>query len=159
MKSITPCLWFDGQAEEATNFYTSTFPDSRILSIDRSPGDYPAGKAGDVLMTRFELLGKPYMALNGGPGVPYTNAVSFLVECESQQEVDHLWSLILDTGGSEIQCGWINDKYGLPWQVIPMEMMEYIGGPDPDGAARAYSAMMDMIKIDVDAIRRAYEGA
>lgn len=156
--SLATCLWFDGTAEEAATFYAATLPDSEVLSVERAATDYPAGKAGDVLAVRVRILGQMFTALNGGPGHPFTDAISFQVECADQAEVDRIWAALTD-GGSAVMCGWLTDRYGVSWQVIPMEMNDYIGGPDPEGAARAMRAMMEMVKLDVAALRRAYEGA
>ena len=158
MTSLSTCLWFDGKAEEAANFYASVLPDSEVISVERSSADWPAGRAGDVLVVRVKILGHLFTALNGGPDHPFTDAVSFQVECGSQEEVDRIWAALTD-GGEEVMCGWLKDRYGLSWQVIPIQMTDYIGGPDPEGAARAMQAMQQMVKLDVAAMRRAYEGA
>lgn len=158
MTTLATCLWFDGVAEEASRFYASILPDSEVLSVERAPADYPAGKAGDVLAVRVRILGQMFTALNGGPGHPFTDAISFQVECGSQAEVDRIWEALTE-GGTEVMCGWLTDRYGMSWQVIPMEMNDYIGGPDPEGAARAMQAMMNMVKLDIEALRLAYEGA
>jgi predicted 3-demethylubiquinone-9 3-methyltransferase (glyoxalase superfamily) len=159
MRMITPCLWFDGVAEEAADFYTSIFPDSRILDVLRSAADNPSTSKGAVLAVRFSMLGSEYTAMNGGPTFRFTEAVSFQVECDGQDEVDHYWDALLVDGGEPSMCGWLKDRFGLSWQVNPIQMGEYLNGPDPVGAERAMLAMMEMVKLDVEAMRRAYEGA
>lgn len=150
MKKITPFLWFDDQAEDAMNFYVSIFKNSRVLSV--SPG--PNGKAFTV---SFELDGQEFTALNAGPQFKFTEAVSFFVNCKDQQEVDELWEKLRADGGEESQCGWLKDKYGLSWQIIPTALGEYLGGPDPVKAQRAMQAMLQMKKIDIAGLSRAYE--
>lgn len=159
MSGITPCLWFDGRAEEAAQFYVSLFPDSRIDSVTRSPADNPSTSEGDVLLVQFTLDGRPFTALNGGPQFPFTEAVSLQVDCADQAEVDRYWEALVEGGGEYSMCGWLKDRFGLSWQVIPREMSAYLGGPDPDGARRAMEALLEMRKLDVEAMRRAYEGA
>lgn len=159
MSRITPCLWFDGQAEAAAEFYTSLFPDSRIDAVSRSPADNPSTSAGEVLLVFFTLSGQRFVGVNGGPQFPFTEAVSFQVDCEDQAEVDRYWEALVEGGGSHGQCGWLKDRFGLSWQVIPRQMGDYLGGPDPDGAARAMEAMLRMGKLDIARLREAYEGA
>ena len=159
MSRITPCLWFDGQAEAAAEFYTSLFPDSRIDDVSRSPADNPSTSAGEVLLVFFTLSGQRFVGVNGGPQFPFTEAVSFQVDCEDQAEVDRYWEALVEGGGSHGQCGWLKDRFGLSWQVIPKQMGDYLGGPDPDGAARAMEAMLRMQKLDIAKLREAYEGA
>ena len=158
MAKITPNLWFDGQAEDAARFYTSLFPDSRIDGISRSPADNPSTRAGEVLLVSFTLAGQPFTGLNGGPQFPFTEAVSFVIDCEDQAEVDRYWDALLEGGGEHGQCGWLKDRFGVSWQVVPREMGAYLGGPDPAGAARAMKAMLAMQKLDVATMREAYEG-
>jgi len=158
MSKISPCLWFNGDAEEAANFYVSLLPDSRIESVQRNPIDGPSGKAGSVLVIEFTVAGQRFMALNGGMKVDYSMAVSFKIGCEDQAEVDHLWSAILANGGAEDRCGWIRDRWGLSWQIVPNAMMKYLGGSDKAGAQRAMQAMMGMVKLDIEGLKRAYEG-
>jgi len=158
MSKISPCLWFNGDAEEAANFYVSLLPDSRIESVQRNPVDGPSGKAGSVLVIEFTVAGQRFMALNGGMKVDYTIAVSFKIGCDDQAEVDGLWSAILANGGTEERCGWIRDRWGLSWQIVPNAMMKYLGGSDKAGAQRAMQAMMGMIKLDIAGLKRAYEG-
>lgn len=151
-QKIVPCLWFDGQAEEATRYYVSLFENSEILSINR------VGEEGNVLTTSFQLDGQEFMALNGGPEFRFTEATSFFVNCESQEEVDRLWASLTADGGEESQCGWLKDKYGLSWQIIPSALMELMGDPDRERANRVMQAMLQMTKIDVPTLVRAYEG-
>jgi predicted 3-demethylubiquinone-9 3-methyltransferase (glyoxalase superfamily) len=158
MAKITPCLWYDGKAEEAANFYVSLLPDSRIDKVVRSPADYPAGNAGDVLMVEFTLAGQSFLAMNGGPGPVFTDATSFIINCDDQAEVDRLWDTLTAEGGTPVACGWLKDRYGLPWQITPTELPKLIAGPDPEKARRAMEAMMGMVKLDIGELRRAYEG-
>ena len=158
MSKIRPCLWFGNEAEEAANFYVSLLPDSRIDNVQRSPADYPHGKAGQVIVVEFTLAGQGFMALNGGMRVEHSHAVSFVIDCADQAEVDRLWDRILSNGGKAEQCGWIRDRYGLAWQIVPTALPKYIGGADQAGAKRAMEAMLGMVKLDVEGLRRAYEG-
>ena len=157
MSKITPCLWFDGQAEEAAAFYTSLFPDSRVDNVSRSPADNPSTSAGEVLLVFFTLSGQQFIGVNGGPQFPFTEAVSFQIDCEDQAEVDRYWDALVEGGGEHSMCGWLKDRFGLSWQVVPREMGELLGGPDPEGAARAMQAMLQMQKLDVAKLREAYE--
>lgn len=145
---ITPFLWFDSNAEEAVAFYLSVFPRSRKLSEFRSPIDTPSGPKGNILTISFELDGLQFTALNGGPAHPFTDAISFVVRCETQQEIDHYWSQLTE-GGSEIACGWLRDKFGLCWQIVPECMFELIRHP------KAMQAMMKMKKFDIAELQRA----
>jgi predicted 3-demethylubiquinone-9 3-methyltransferase (glyoxalase superfamily) len=158
MSKIAPCLWFDGRAEEAAELYTSLFPDSRIDSVTRSPADNPSMSAGAVLTVDFTLAGQRFIGLNGGPQFPFTEAVSLFIDCEDQVEVDRLWDALIKDGGSPSQCGWLKDRFGLSWQVIPRQLPDLLSGPDAEGAARAMRAMLQMSKIDVAALVEAYEG-
>jgi predicted 3-demethylubiquinone-9 3-methyltransferase (glyoxalase superfamily) len=158
MAKITPYLWCDGNAEEAARFYVSLFPDSHVDSVQRAPADNPSTGAGDVLLVNFTLAGQPFTALNGGPEFPFTEAVSFLIDCEEQAEVDRLWSALVAGGGSPGQCGWLKDRFGLSWQVIPRQLGEMLNSPDRERAGRAMEAMLKMSKIDIEALRRAFEG-
>lgn len=158
MSKITPCLWFENEAEEAAEFYVSLLPDSRIEKVQRSPADYPHGKAGQVIVVEFILAGQSFTALNGGMRMEYTHAVSFVIDCTDQAEVDRLWDKILSNGGKAEQCGWIRDRYGLAWQIVPTALPKYLGGPDKAGAQRAMQAMLGMVKLDVEGLKRAYEG-
>jgi predicted 3-demethylubiquinone-9 3-methyltransferase (glyoxalase superfamily) len=153
MQKITPFLWFDGRAEEAAQFYTSIFKNSQITSVSRMD-DTPSGA---VSVVTFELDGVPFMALNAGPEFSFTPAISFYVNCETQDEIDYFWSHLTE-GGQEEQCGWLKDKFGVSWQIVPNQLGRYVGGSDPAGARRATEAMLKMVKLDIDALRRAYEG-
>ena len=154
----TICLWYDGTAEEAARFYARTFPDSAVGKILRAPGDYPAGRQGDVLVVEFTVLGIPCMGLNGGPGVPHGMAFSFQVATDDQAETDRLWHAIIDNGGEASECGWCKDKWGLSWQITPRALTEALADPDPASAKRAFEAMMQMGKIDIAAIEAARRG-
>ena len=156
MQRITPFLWFNNQAEEAARFYASVFKNSRILSISRY-GEAGPGPAGSVMTVEFELDGEKFVALNGGPQYSFTQAVSFVVNCETQAEVDYYWSR-LSEGGKEIQCGWLTDKYGLPWQITPTMLPELLKGGDPEKLNRVMQAMFKMVKLDIEGLRRAAEG-
>ena len=156
---ITPCLWYDGVAEEAVKLYTSLFPESHIDDVMRSASDNPSVNEGAVLLVRFTLAGQPLLALNGGPQFRFTEAVSLQIDCADQDEVDHYWEGLIAGGGEHGQCGWLKDRFGLSWQVIPREMQQYLGGPNPDGARRAMQAMLEMQRLVVADLRKAYEGA
>jgi predicted 3-demethylubiquinone-9 3-methyltransferase (glyoxalase superfamily) len=158
MSKISPCLWFDGEAEEAANFYVSLLPDSRIETVQRNTVDGPGGKAGTVLVVEFTLAGQRFMALNGGMRFEYTHAVSFKIDCADQAEVDRLWDGLLAGGGQAERCGWLKDRYGVSWQIIPTALPKYLGGADREGAKRAMAAMMQMIKLDIAGLKKAYEG-
>jgi predicted 3-demethylubiquinone-9 3-methyltransferase (glyoxalase superfamily) len=158
MSKITPCLWFDGNAEEAANFYVSLLPGSRVDRISRSPADNPSTPAGAVLAVDFTLAGQRFTGLNGGPQFPFTEAISFVIDCEGQPEVDRLWAALTESGGTPGQCGWLRDRYGVSWQIIPRQLGEILGDPDTERAGRAMEAMLNMSKIDVAALRRAFEG-
>jgi predicted 3-demethylubiquinone-9 3-methyltransferase (glyoxalase superfamily) len=153
MKKITPCLWFDTQGEEAANFYTSIFKNSRVIDVARYGAAGP-GPEGTVMAVNFELDGREFVALNGGPQFTFDEAVSFQVPCDSQDEVDYFWER-LGEGGEEGQCGWLKDKFGLWWQVFPSELQELLADPDPGRSQRAMAAMLQMRKIDLPALRRA----
>jgi predicted 3-demethylubiquinone-9 3-methyltransferase (glyoxalase superfamily) len=155
MQKISPFLWFDGNAEEAANFYVSIFKNSKILNISRY-GDSGPGPKGSVMVVKFQLNGQEFMALNGGPAFKFTEAISFLVNCETQEEVDELWEK-LTAGGKEIQCGWLKDKFGLAWQIVPTILGELMTEKDPKKAARVMQAMMQMIKIDINKLQQAYD--
>jgi len=158
MSKITPCLWFDGEAEEAANFYVSLLPDSKIEVVQRNSVDSPGGKAGTVLVVEFTLAGQRFMALNGGMRFEYTHAVSFKIDCADQAEVDRLWDALLAGGGQASRCGWLKDRYGLSWQIVPTALPKYLGGADPAGAQRALQAMLGMVKLDIAGLKKAYEG-
>ncbi|MGI8677027.1 MAG: VOC family protein [Nocardioidaceae bacterium] len=157
MQKITPCLWFDTEGEEAAKFYTSIFENSRILDISHF-GDAGPRPAGTVMTVSFELEGQEYLALNGGSEFRFNESVSFQVHCETQEEVDRFWNILTD-GGEEGPCGWLKDKYGLSWQIIPTVLPELLGDPDPEKSQRAMKAMLDMKKIDINALRKAADQA
>ncbi len=157
MQKITPYLWFDDQAEEAVNFYTSIFKNSRVLNVSRY-GEAGPGPAGSVMTATFELDGQEFMALNGGPQYKFTEAISFLVHCKTQKEVDELWEK-LSAEGEEGPCGWLKDKFGVSWQIIPTALGEMLSDPDPARAQRVMEAMLKMTKIEIPVLKQAYEGA
>src|SRR5262245_48245995 len=157
MQKITPFLWFDGNAEEAVNFYTSIFNNSKITAISRY-SDAGPGPKGSVMTASFQLEGQEFVALNGGPMYQLTPAISFVINCETQEEVDYYWEK-LTQGGAEVQCGWIKDKYGLSWQVTPTVLMKMIKDKDPVKVSRVMQAMMKMVKLDIEGLQRAYDGA
>ena len=158
MTSIATCLWFDGEAEAAARLYTSLLPDSRIDRVVKSPADNPSTREGEVLTVDFTLAGQRFIGLNGGPEFPFTEAVSISIECEDQEEVDRLWTSLILGGGEPGQCGWLKDRFGLSWQVVPREMNEMLAGPDAAAAKRAMEAMLHMTKLDIAKLREAYEG-
>jgi predicted 3-demethylubiquinone-9 3-methyltransferase (glyoxalase superfamily) len=155
MQNITPCLWFDNEAEDAASFYVSVFEDSQILDTTHY-GEAGPGPEGTVLTVSFRLRGQEFMALNGGPDFKFNEAVSFQVSCESQEEVDRFWDTLSD-GGEESQCGWLKDRFGLSWQVIPTALPKLLSDPDAQKSQRAMEAMLQMRKIDIDALTRAAE--
>jgi predicted 3-demethylubiquinone-9 3-methyltransferase (glyoxalase superfamily) len=157
MPKLTPFLWFDTQAEEAAKFYVSVFPNSKLGTVVRT-GEAGPGPKGSVLTAAFNLDGKEFVALNGGPAFGFTEAVSFVIDCKNQEEVDHYWSKLLEGGGKESQCGWLKDRYGLSWQITPTILIEMINDPDAKKAARVMQAMMKMVKIDIPTLKKAYEG-
>lgn len=154
----TICLWYDGDAEEAARFYASVFPDSSVTAVHRAPGDYPAGKQGDVLTVEFTVLGIPCLGLNGGAGCKHGMAFSFQVATVDQAETDRYWNAIVGNGGEESACGWCKDKWGLSWQITPIALTEAYTDPDPAVAQRAFNAMMQMGKINIAAIEAARRG-
>jgi predicted 3-demethylubiquinone-9 3-methyltransferase (glyoxalase superfamily) len=158
MQKITPCLWFDTQAEEAANFYVSLFADAEVTLVTRYPEDSP-GPTGEVMLVFFRLAGQEFMAVNGGPQFPFTEAVSFNVRCEDQAEVDRFWSALTEGGGEEGQCGWLKDRFGLSWQIIPVRMGDLLSDPDPGRSYRAMQAMLQMRKIDIQALETAANDA
>jgi predicted 3-demethylubiquinone-9 3-methyltransferase (glyoxalase superfamily) len=155
MQKIMPCLWFDTQAEEAARFYTSIFKNSKIESISYN-GDNMPGEKGKVLTVIFQLDGQKFMGLNGGPVFNFSEAVSFVVDCADQEEVDYYWNKLLE-GGEPSQCGWLKDKYGLSWQIVPSALDQLMNDPDPVKAGRVAQAMLKMVKLDIAELRRAYE--
>jgi predicted 3-demethylubiquinone-9 3-methyltransferase (glyoxalase superfamily) len=154
----TICLWYDGDAEEAARFYAETFPESSVDAVHRAPGDYPSGKQGNVLTVDFTVLGIPCMGLNGGPTFKHSEAFSFQVATETQEETDRYWNAIVENGGQESQCGWCKDKWGLSWQITPRALTNAVMGSDPAASKRAFAAMMEMTKIDIAAIEAAVRG-
>jgi predicted 3-demethylubiquinone-9 3-methyltransferase (glyoxalase superfamily) len=155
---LTTCLWFNGNAREAANFYTSIFPDSSIQDNWIAPTDTPGNKQGEEIVVNFKIFGQNFIGLNGGPQFPHSEAISFQIPCKNQSEIDKYWAILTSDGGQEGQCGWLKDKFGISWQVTSTEMMKYLGGSDPKGAERATQAMIKMNKIDLESMRRAYEG-
>jgi predicted 3-demethylubiquinone-9 3-methyltransferase (glyoxalase superfamily) len=151
----TICLWYDGAVLEAATFYAATFPDTAVGAVHRAPGDFPAGKEGDVLMVEFTVMGIPCVGLNGGPAFRQTEAFSFQVATDDQPETDRLWNAIVGNGGQESACGWCKDKWGLSWQITPRALMAAIADPDRAAAKRAFEAMMQMGKIDIATIEAA----
>jgi len=158
MAKITPCLWFDGDAEEAAGFYVSLLPESRVDGVTLSPADNPSTAAGAVLVVDFTLAGQPFRAINGGPQFPFTEAVSFVIDCRDQAEVDRLWDVLTANGGAPGQCGWLKDRFGVSWQIVPRQLGEMLGDPDGERAGRAMQAMLQMTRIDIAAMRRAFDG-
>lgn len=159
LADLTPCLWFDGNAEEAARLWCGLLPDSRITHIGRSPIDNPSAAEGAVLTVEFELMGRPFFGLNGGPQFSFSEAVSLMVPCETQAEVDRLWAALAADGGQEKACGWLKDRFGMAWQIVPVRMLEILRSGEPEGRRRAFAAMMTMKKLDLAAIERAYAGA
>jgi predicted 3-demethylubiquinone-9 3-methyltransferase (glyoxalase superfamily) len=154
----TICIWYNGGAEAAARFYATTFPDSSVDAVHRAPGDYPAGKEGDVLTVEFTVLGIPCLGLNGGPAFKHTEAFSFQVATADQVETDRYWNAIVGNGGVESACGWCKDQWGISWQITPVALSEAIADSDPVAAKRAFNAMMEMRKIDIAAIEAARRG-
>lgn len=157
MSKIAPCLWFAGQAEEAARFYVSLLPGSCIENVLRNPMDGPGGKEGTVLVVEFTLAGQRFMALNGGERLEHTHAVSFHIDCADQAEVDRLWDA-LSAGGTIEQCGWLEDRYGISWQIVPGVLAKMLADPDAEKARRVMAAMLGMVKLDIAALERAYAG-
>ncbi len=158
MDKISPCLWFDGDAEEAARFYTSLFPNSHIDRVDRAPGDFPSGPEGSVLTVEFTLAGNSYIGLNGGPEFKFSEAFSLSIDCADQAEVDRYWDALIAGGGEPSMCGWLKDRFGLSWQVVPHRLNEMYQSPDRLAAARAFAAMLAMTKLDLAELERAYAG-
>ncbi|MBX6766246.1 MAG: VOC family protein [Actinomadura rubrobrunea] len=156
-EGFTTCLWFDGQAEEAARYYTSIFKNGRIGRIDRFTEAGP-GEPGSVVTVEFEINGQRFVALNGGPEFTFNESISFQIHCADQAEVDYYWDRLTEDGGQESQCGWVKDKFGVSWQVVPDGLTELVHDPDPEKAARATRAMLSMSKLDIDAIRKAHAG-
>jgi len=160
-QKITPCLWYDGNAREAADFYASVFKDSDIgktSNYDEASAEASGQPEGSVLVVEFEIAGQKFVGLNGGPHFKFSEAISFMIDCKDQAEVDYYWTRLTAGGGEESQCGWLKDKFGLSWQVVPTVMSDLVTGPDPEGSKRAMAAMMKMKKIDIQTIQDAYDG-
>lgn len=155
-KELITCLWFDGRAREAAIFYTSIFPGSELADNWIAPTDTPGNKQGEEIVVNFKIFGQNFIGLNGGPQFPHSEAISFQIPCNDQAEIDKYWDLLTKDGGEESQCGWCKDKFGISWQVTSPEMMNYLGGSDPEGAQRATQAMLGMKKIDLAEMKKAY---
>ena len=155
---LTTCLWFNGRAREAAIFYTSVFPESDLADHWLAPTDTPGNIKGEEVVVNFKIFGQNFIALNGGPQFPHSEAISFQIPCKDQEEIDKYWEILTGDGGQESQCGWLKDKFGVSWQVISPEMMNYLGGNDSEGAKRATEAMLKMQKINLEALRLAYLG-
>jgi predicted 3-demethylubiquinone-9 3-methyltransferase (glyoxalase superfamily) len=156
---LTTCLWFDGRAREAANFYTSIFPNSSVSDNWIAPTDTPGNQQGEEIVVNFKIFGQNFIGLNGGPQFPHSEAISFQIPCADQTEIDKFWMLLIADGGQEGQCGWLKDKFGISWQVTSPEMMNYLGGPDSQGSQRATKAMLEMKKIDLSVMQKAYLGS
>jgi predicted 3-demethylubiquinone-9 3-methyltransferase (glyoxalase superfamily) len=157
LQKITPHLWYVKEAEEAARFYASIFPDSRVDRVTPLPTDSPSGPAGSVAVVEFTLFGQAFMAMSAGPLDPFNHAVSFMVHCEDQAEVDRYWNALLE-GGTPEQCGWLRDKYGVCWQIVPTVLLEMMSASDRDRARRAADAMMKMVKLDIAGLQAAFDG-
>jgi predicted 3-demethylubiquinone-9 3-methyltransferase (glyoxalase superfamily) len=158
MSKISTCLWFGKDAEAAVRLYVSLVPDSRIEHIQRSPADWPGGQAGEVILVAFTLGGQSFQALNGGSPADYGTAASISVSCSGQAEVDRLWTALTAGGGAEIVCGWLRDKWGVPWQIVPEILPRFLADPDPGVSGRVFAAMTKMVKLDIAALERAAAG-
>jgi 2-polyprenyl-6-hydroxyphenyl methylase/3-demethylubiquinone-9 3-methyltransferase len=158
MTGVTLCLWYERNAEEAAAFYAATFPDSAVTGIHRAPSDYPDGRQGDVLTVMFTVLGLPCIGLNGGPHFKHTEAFSFQVATDTQEETDRYWDAVVGNGGQESQCGWCKDRWGISWQITPRALTDGMSDPDPDVRKRVFQAMMGMRRIDIAAIEAARRG-
>lgn len=156
--TLITCLWFDGRAREAANFYTSIFPDSSLEDNWIAPTDTPGNSKGEEIVVNFKIFGRPFIGLNGGPQFTHSEAISFQIPCVDQNEIDKYWDLLTADGGLESQCGWLKDKFGISWQITSPEMMKYLGGSNPEGAERATQAMLRMRKIDLAEMQKAYNG-
>ncbi len=154
--TLTTCLWFNGNAREAATFYASIFPDSSVQDNWIAPTDTPGNKQGDEVVVNFKIFGQNFIGLNGGPQFPHSEAISFQIPCKDQKEIDSYWDLLIKDGGQESQCGWLKDKFGISWQVTSSEMGKYLGGSDPAGAQRATQAMLEMKKIVLSELEKAY---
>jgi len=158
MQKITPFLWYAKEAEEAAAFYAATFPDSHVVRVTSMPTESPSGPAGSVKIVEFVLFGQPFTAMSAGPLDPFNHAVSFVVSCDDQAELDRYWNALLANGGTAEQCGWLKDRYGLSWQIVPKVLGELMGDPDRAKAKRAADAMMKMVKFDIAALQAAHGG-
>jgi predicted 3-demethylubiquinone-9 3-methyltransferase (glyoxalase superfamily) len=158
MSKVSTCLWFGKDAEAAARFYVSLVPDSCLEHIQRSPGNWPGGEAGDVILVTFTLGGQSFQALNGGSPATYGTAASISVECADQAAVDRLWTALIADGGSEIMCGWLRDKWGVPWQIVPEILPRLLADPNPAVSGRVFAAMTKMVKLDIAALERAAAG-
>jgi predicted 3-demethylubiquinone-9 3-methyltransferase (glyoxalase superfamily) len=156
--NITPCLWFDGNAEEAARFYTSTFPNSRIDKVVNAAAETPSNQKGDVITVEFTLDGSRFVGLNGGPDFRFSEAISFVIDCQDQAEVDRYWDALIKSDGEHSVCGWLKDRFGVSWQVVPRRLNEMMESDDRDAAERATKAMLQMTKIDVAKLEEAYRG-
>lgn len=160
-QKITPCLWYDGNAQDAASFYASVFKGSEIgktMKYDEASAKGSGQPEGSVLVVEFEIAGQKFVGLNGGPHFKFNEAISFMIDCRDQPEVDYYWSKLTADGGEESQCGWLKDKFGLSWQVVPSVMNDLLMGPDPEGSKRAMAAMMTMKKLDIQKLQDAYDG-
>ncbi|MBV9044463.1 MAG: VOC family protein [Alphaproteobacteria bacterium] len=155
---IVPHLWYSTEAEEAAEFYCSIVPNSRIRNVSALPSESPSGPAGFVKVVEFELAGQPFQAISAGPLDTFNHAISFMILCDNQMEIDHLWNGLLQGGGKEEQCGWLKDRYGLSWQIVPAKLEEMMRDPDKARAKRVADAMLKMVKLDIAALQRAYDG-
>jgi len=158
MDPITPCLWFERQALDAVTFYTAIFPNSRVAAIHRAAVDTPGAREGEILFVEFELNGRRFQALNGGSHEEFNNAISLSVPCDEQSEVDRLWTALIEGGGRPIQCGWLKDRYGVSWQIVPKRMIALLSDPDLARRKRALEAMMTMVKLDIPQLEAAAAG-
>ena len=156
LSKISPCLWFNGQAEEAATFYTTLVPDGRILSVDRSPADTPSGPKDMVLTVNFSLGGQTFIGLNGGPDFTFNESISFSIDCEDQAEVDRYWDALIAGGGEHSVCGWLKDRFGVSWQVVPRQLPEMLQSRDREAAGRAMEAMLKMTKIEIKELEEAF---
>lgn len=157
--TLTTCLWFNGNGREAAAFYTSIFPNSHMEDNWIAPTDTPGNQVGEEIVVNFTIFDQPFIALNGGPQFPHSEAISFQIPCADQVEIDKYWKILTADGGQESQCGWLKDKFGISWQITSPEMMKYLGGSDSEGSKRATQAMLGMKKINLAEMQRAYEGA
>ena len=158
MQNITPCLWFDGNAEEAARFYTSTFPNSRVDKVVKAAAETPSNQKGEVITVEFTVDGSKFVGLNGGPDFKFNEAISFVIDCKDQAEVDRYWDALVKGGGEHSVCGWLKDRFGVSWQVVPRRLNEMMESDDRAAAERATKAMLEMTKIDVAKLEEAYKG-